>query len=162
LSEFYVHKQMGDGHLNKCKECTKVDVNLRENHLRKTDKSFVSQERIRGREKYARLNYREAYGKTKEVKEKIIGDYFSKFPEKEAAHKAASKIKCPSQHHKHHWSYNTEHLKDVVMLPYQLHYKTHRYMTYSQKEKMYRTLEGTLLDTRERHEAYIKLVSELF
>lgn len=36
LSDFYKHKQMGDGHLNKCKDCTKKDVGKhREENLEK-------------------------------------------------------------------------------------------------------------------------------
>lgn len=56
LSEYYVHAQMGDGHLNKCKECTKADVRGR---------SQEQKEAIRSYDKY---RYRHDFNRMKQHK----------------------------------------------------------------------------------------------
>lgn len=55
LSGFYKHAQMGDGHLNKCKTCTRRDVRERYVLRLATEPSYRDAERARGRDKYARL-----------------------------------------------------------------------------------------------------------
>ena len=58
LSEFYKHKRMGDGHLNKCKDCTKGDSKKRHYNKYK-DIEFVEKERKRAKERYRRLGYKD-------------------------------------------------------------------------------------------------------
>ena len=45
IKKFYTHKKMPDGHLNKCIECTKIDVKKRENEL-KNNPEWIEQERL--------------------------------------------------------------------------------------------------------------------
>jgi ribosomal protein S27AE len=46
LTEFYKHKMMADGHLNKCKECTKNDVS---NHRNQNLEKIRAYDRARGK-----------------------------------------------------------------------------------------------------------------
>ena len=56
LSEYYNHKGMSDGHLNKCKECAKLDVKKSyEKNIENVE--YLEKERLRGRIKYAKYKY---------------------------------------------------------------------------------------------------------
>lgn len=76
LEEFYRHPQMGDGHLGKCKECTKRDV--RENRERK-------------REYYSRYDHLRQQRPERRAKQYEYGrNKRARFPAKAAAWQAVS------------------------------------------------------------------------
>lgn len=65
LADFYKHKEMKDGRLNKCKECTKKDVaNHRQNNIEKIREYDRSRSMLPHR-----VKAREEYSKTKRYKE---------------------------------------------------------------------------------------------
>lgn len=160
LSEFYKHSQMADGHLNKCKECSKNDVNKRERKLRKEDPIWAEKEKDRVRHNYHRLNYKEKHKKNL-IPEKVLKAYKTwqeKYPEKRDAHNHSILIKSPKGLEKHHWSYNKIHFKDVIFLSEKDHKKIHRFIIYDQERKMYRNTNNELLDTIERHKFWIDFI----
>jgi hypothetical protein len=71
LADFYRHSEMGDGHLNKCKDCTKIDVNAHR---------ALNQERIRAYDRMrASMPHRIAKGLERQRKDRL------KHPEKNKA-----------------------------------------------------------------------------
>ena len=152
LKMFYKHPQMGDGHLNKCIECTKKDTATRTNFLMETDPDYIEKERKRGRDKFRRL-YRESPKPYKRMV-KYENSFMERYPEKYRSYILSQRVKAPEGKVKHHWSYKEEHAKIVIFLTPEEHCLIHRYITYDQERKMYRSLDGVLLDSKERHYAY--------
>jgi hypothetical protein len=127
VTEFYKHPQMADGRLNKCKECTKGDVqkNYRKNisHFKQYDKGRVNYpHRVKAREDYSKTDRgRAAGGRAKRA-------WIGRNQEKRKAQIALGNairdgkidkgpcIKCASIHnvHGHHEDYN--YPLDVVWL----------------------------------------------
>lgn len=150
MSDFYAHKQMSDGHLNKCKECTKRDSDNRYRQKSK-DESFIITERKRGREKYKRLYS----GNIKKRNKDRNKDYAKRYPEKISARSSAMQINSNGLE-RHHWSYIKDHWRDVILLSKEHHMKAHRFIIYDQERMMYRRCDNNvLLDTRESHNSYI-------
>ena len=186
ITEFHKHSQMEDGHINKCKTCTRKDTREREKILR-NNPEWVEKEKKRAREKYHRLyspvkekkldsemnviwmtneqriisekNNRKKWKLNNPDKEKLRNsNHRKKYPEKYKARNKSQRIPCQKGNQLHHWSYNEEHYKDVIELSVSDHALLHRNMIYDQERMMYRNTDGILLDAKESH---IELLNKL-
>ncbi len=124
------------------------------------DVEWVDQDNKRHREKYYRLNYKEKHKPDCESKKMYNNAYYDKYPEKLRA-----KSKCLNEKRegfeKHHWSYKDGDEKDIIWLTKKEHATLHRYLKYNKKEFKYMDLKGNLLETKEKHISYYKLLKNI-
>ncbi len=148
LEEFYKHKKMNDGHVNKCKECNKKDVrdNYQENLK---DALFIEKERERNKEKYYRLGYKE---KQKKWNEKRPWANNHKIKNLRRKLKLKGELKT---HHLHHWNYNDEFIEDVVIIERFNHRRAHNLLTLDLDKRYFIGLNGEILDSKKKHIDYL-------
>lgn len=152
IKEFYKHPKTKDGYLNKCKSCTKNDTLITYSKNVKNEE-FIIKERKRSRDKHQRLYA----GLSKKNNNNAYIKWKQKYPEKAICHIISQRMEKPfNDAHKHHWSYNIEHAKDIIWLSSKNHMKAHRFIIYDQEVMMYRRTDNNeLLHTKEKHEEYI-------
>jgi len=153
---FYVNKGMKDGYQNRCIECTKLKSKERLATLISTPEG-KEKERARHRDKYHRLGYKDLHRPSTEKKRETIRRNRQKFPEKYMASKYTEIFFIKKKGlNLHHWSYNQKDWLDIIELTIKDHHYLHRYIQYDQALMVYRTLEGVLLDSKEKHLRYFE------
>jgi hypothetical protein len=142
LTDYYVHKKMGDGHLGKCKECAKLDVKNKYVENIQSEE-YVEKERARGREKYKRLNYveRTQYKKPYSRSTRSIHRHLKAYGY------------CIVDKEYHHWNYLFKY--DVFILNKRAHKLVHKYMNYNELLNCFVTNENEILDTKQKHYDFI-------
>jgi hypothetical protein len=146
LNDFYKHPQMPDGHVNKCKICNKNDIH--ENYkIKSKDLFFIEKERLRSKEKYHRLNYKQ--------KQKVwnLEKPWTNLSIYKSLRKKYNFI--PKTHHLHHWNYNDEFLEDVIIIEKFNHRRAHTFMKLDLQNKIYIGLNNEILNTKEKHILYL-------
>lgn len=156
LTEYYKHAQMADGHLNKCKECTKKDVHnkYKENVQ---DPSYVEKERARGRDKYRRLygNFNpELFAARPKVRNfKRYQSNLAKNSRKRLQRRKKW-LNLPPSTAVHHWSYKHPH--EVFIISRYTHQQIHHLTRYVAESNCFVDLQtGELLDTLDKYKSWM-------
>lgn len=143
ITEFYLNCRTKDGHKSKCIDCVKEEEHKRYGEKSK-DEEWMEKERTRGRERYKRLNYKDATWNHKTRKINPL--------EGTTAADLRRKGFDTKGKEAHHWNYNEP--KSVFLMSRKAHHRIHQYLVVNYDDKFCYTVDGEKLDTVEKSEMY--------
>lgn len=149
IDYFYKHPNMPLGVVNKCKECNKIDVkkNYQENIK---DENWLIKERKRCVDRNRRLGYNKKYALDTKFN-------MSKYKSLRV------KFNFDKKYEAHHWNYNLGFEYSFIVLTRKEHYILHNNINREKGEYMFKTNDGELLDSIEKHMLFIKKIGlEIF
>jgi hypothetical protein len=145
LNSYYKHKEMSDGHLNKCKDCTKKDSLKRHENLSKNPK-WVEAERVRHVNKYHRLNYKD---------KQLEWDKNKPWTRSSKYTGLNRKYKVETGFELHHWSYTDENIENVFVLERIEHKRAHKFIVLDTESRLFKTINGDYLNNKRDHFDYL-------
>jgi hypothetical protein len=149
LEDFYKHPRMKDGHLNKCKECTRTDVK-RDYDRNSSNPEWVEKERERGREKYHRLGYNHKFSGITDLCPLI----------KTISAKLRRRGYNTNGMEAHHWNYNYPF--SVFLLSRNAHRRLHQHMVVNLENKMCYTVFGEPLKDEQHAASYFRMILDTY
>ena len=65
------------------------------------------------------------------------------------------KFRLPKGFELHHWNYNSDFLTDIIILKAKDHRKSHTYLILDKSLLIFKTEDGKILDSRNKHVNYL-------
>lgn len=151
ISEFHIANSAKDGHFNSCKKCINEKTHNRIIELNK-DPEYREKERLRAKERYRNID-----PNVKKIKDNVYR-YDNDFITRVDVSNARKSFSVPKGYQCHHWNYNVGFELDVIILAFRDHRKIHASILIDRELLIFRTKDGYLLDTKQKHEDYINSI----